>query len=582
MIYSGKKFPQWKGDFFSGALALRHLNKLKIQNQKVIHEQRLLSDLGFRFRHVIEDPQGHIYTSTDQGKILKISPLPPPPPNKKRINSKIQENPANDQEKQTTKNVWSQHTIEDLNEIFKIIKENHPGPLDKKNPSFNRQLRKNHKQALRKAKKVTSYEGWFYTLRFFTNSFQDGHVLTKILKEVKKTSVLWPGFIVTRRHNAWFVHFSKKEKEKNIPQKGWKLLSCDRKAPDKLLKRNIIPYFGIKNLESTFIKLAPELFLDYGNPFVSRLKNCLFDTGKARKRIQLQWSKINKDKIKDSLSSAKMSSPKKLDFSLSVKEGLAWITVPTFDFFNSKGPRRIKNLKSIIKQLPSIRDAKIIVFDVRWNSGGNSAWAQDIIESLWGQDFTTPIMDKLYEDVFVEWRISENNINNFIERLQQFKKTNIEARGIHISIIDRYLQLVKEMKTAPKNKLFKRYNQLPLSNKRKQKDLKNPIKSQVFFLTNFSCGSACLDFADRILALPGVIHIGGTTFADTAYMEIAFKELSSGRIVLKYPMKVWRNRPRGHNEPYIPKYRWLGDWQDETGLKNWVRSLANKEKTELM
>ena len=75
LIYSGKKFPKWKGDFFSGALALTHLNKLKFLNKKVLDEQRLLSSLGFRFRHVIEGPQGFIYTSVDQGMILRISPL---------------------------------------------------------------------------------------------------------------------------------------------------------------------------------------------------------------------------------------------------------------------------------------------------------------------------------------------------------------------------------------------------------------------------------------------------------------------------------------------------------------------------
>ena len=75
LIYSGKKFPKWKGDFFSGALALTHLNKLKIQNNKAILEEKLLEDFGFRFRHVIESPQGFIYASVDQGKILKISPL---------------------------------------------------------------------------------------------------------------------------------------------------------------------------------------------------------------------------------------------------------------------------------------------------------------------------------------------------------------------------------------------------------------------------------------------------------------------------------------------------------------------------
>ena len=75
LIYSGKVFSQWKGDFFSGSLVLTHLNKLKISDQKVISEKRLLSPLGFRFRHVIEGPDGFIYVSVDQGMILKIAPL---------------------------------------------------------------------------------------------------------------------------------------------------------------------------------------------------------------------------------------------------------------------------------------------------------------------------------------------------------------------------------------------------------------------------------------------------------------------------------------------------------------------------
>ena len=75
LIYSGKKFAEWTGDFFSGALALTHLNRLKIQDKKVKKEERLLSDLSLRFRNVIEGPKGFIWASVDQGMILKISPL---------------------------------------------------------------------------------------------------------------------------------------------------------------------------------------------------------------------------------------------------------------------------------------------------------------------------------------------------------------------------------------------------------------------------------------------------------------------------------------------------------------------------
>ena len=35
LIYSGKKFPKWKGDFFSGSLVLTHLNKLKIHDKNI-------------------------------------------------------------------------------------------------------------------------------------------------------------------------------------------------------------------------------------------------------------------------------------------------------------------------------------------------------------------------------------------------------------------------------------------------------------------------------------------------------------------------------------------------------------------
>ena len=71
LIYSGKKFSQWKGDFFSGSLVLTHLNQFKLSISK---EKRWFSSLGLRFRHVVEDPQGFIYASVDQGMILRVSP----------------------------------------------------------------------------------------------------------------------------------------------------------------------------------------------------------------------------------------------------------------------------------------------------------------------------------------------------------------------------------------------------------------------------------------------------------------------------------------------------------------------------
>ncbi len=74
MIYSGKKFPAWKGHFFAGALSGQHISRLKINGGRVIEEERLLGSSGLRFRNVIEGPEGFIYASADQGQILRLAP----------------------------------------------------------------------------------------------------------------------------------------------------------------------------------------------------------------------------------------------------------------------------------------------------------------------------------------------------------------------------------------------------------------------------------------------------------------------------------------------------------------------------
>ncbi|GAA6151136.1 PQQ-dependent sugar dehydrogenase [Pseudoteredinibacter isoporae] len=75
MIYSGKVFPEWRGDFFAGALAQTHVNRLRLGEDGSLHEQeRLLDDAGERIRDVKEGPEGFIYLLTDSGKVLQISP----------------------------------------------------------------------------------------------------------------------------------------------------------------------------------------------------------------------------------------------------------------------------------------------------------------------------------------------------------------------------------------------------------------------------------------------------------------------------------------------------------------------------
>ncbi len=73
-FYSSDVIPLWKGNLFIGALALQHLNRLVIENNKVIKEERLLKGKNWRVRSVKQGPDGYLYIGVDGGKILRIMP----------------------------------------------------------------------------------------------------------------------------------------------------------------------------------------------------------------------------------------------------------------------------------------------------------------------------------------------------------------------------------------------------------------------------------------------------------------------------------------------------------------------------
>jgi glucose/arabinose dehydrogenase len=77
-FYTGSKFPAWKGDLFVSALLGKALVRLVLKDDRVVAEQRLLTELNARIRGVLEGPDGLLYVLTDgnAGKILKLVPKP--------------------------------------------------------------------------------------------------------------------------------------------------------------------------------------------------------------------------------------------------------------------------------------------------------------------------------------------------------------------------------------------------------------------------------------------------------------------------------------------------------------------------
>jgi glucose/arabinose dehydrogenase len=73
-FYTGTAVPRWQGSIFTGALALKHINRIEIEGEWVLHEERLLEDKGWRVRFVVEGPKGRLYFGVDDGMIMRLSP----------------------------------------------------------------------------------------------------------------------------------------------------------------------------------------------------------------------------------------------------------------------------------------------------------------------------------------------------------------------------------------------------------------------------------------------------------------------------------------------------------------------------
>ncbi len=75
-FYNNRAFPGWQKNIFIGALAGKHLRRLELKENEVIHQEVLLLGQLGRIRDVRTGPDGFLYllTDSDNGALYRIEP----------------------------------------------------------------------------------------------------------------------------------------------------------------------------------------------------------------------------------------------------------------------------------------------------------------------------------------------------------------------------------------------------------------------------------------------------------------------------------------------------------------------------
>ncbi len=72
-FYTADLFPDWKGNLFIGAMAGQHLVRLVLNGDKVVAEEKLLTDMKQRIREVRQGPDGALYIFAGSS-LLRLTP----------------------------------------------------------------------------------------------------------------------------------------------------------------------------------------------------------------------------------------------------------------------------------------------------------------------------------------------------------------------------------------------------------------------------------------------------------------------------------------------------------------------------
>ncbi len=327
-----------------------------------------------------------------------------------------------------------------------------------------------------------------------------------------------------------------------------------------MMNEDILPVlFNLPTLSSIKTRNMFHLFLD-DDVVPHQYARCVFEQAGENTEFALKWQRIRQSAYEQYWDAANPKASKRSTITRLAPNSY-WVHLPDFH----PDATAEAELKKIVAEMPSLRAADLVVFDLRGNNGGNSQWAVDVVAGLYGKPFMDYRMALQDSKSYAEWRVSEANLKYIgeivVNQTRQFG-ANAEATLEFVSLATRMRAALKA------GQPFVRQTEAKAAAVRAAPPALS--RARAILVTDSSCASSCLNGADIVLSLPDVRHFGHTTGADTVFMDVRKVDLPSTLGVLVFGQKVDRAGLRGNNQPWVPSLHYDGQIGDTDKVKAWV------------
>ena len=449
---------------------------------------------------------------------------------------------------------WSDTAVQDIKRIHEILSETHPAKLDTSNHEFNNWLDfVGYKESMLLAERSESEQQAFSALKFYLTGFMDEHLSVGTYAD-QKDPLSWAGWHMEHSNGRYLVASRAIGWSVDLPQIGDEVISCDSISIHEILHNNVAPFVDRRiHLENTLNKLARYITIEQANsPLWETLRptKCLFQklSGKYQE-IPLIWKKQPKNlKIK--------RPPPPPQGMHQIKKGIYWIHASNFKLNTEEHI----DFDHFLNNIQSIDNADAIILDTRGNNGGNSMVGSAILSAALKKSAPPYQNSKAY------WRISPISMAT----IDGHRESALKIEGKDSQIYKWLNDLRESMEVATqRGENFVEQADITSEDDTEIPQGWPPFQGKLILITDSYCFSACLDFVDEVMSVPGALHVGSTTDADTRYMDIGSAVLPSG-LKIWIPLKVWVGRRRQDNVPYIPQIKYHQDINDTKALQAWV------------